>query len=118
MCLLLVMTIPLHLRALMAIIANNSKRVGRIQRQVRRAFIASQGRPLLMRDLAAMAAFKAAWDTLGNRQDHFHDCPHCGGKTNIPVHGGPAYKCTRCGKVTPEAELRRLSMRRAPADDD
>ena len=67
---------------------------------------------------AAMAAFRASWDTLGDRRDHFHDCPHCDGKANIPVHGRPAYKCTRCGKVTPEAELRRLSMRRAPADDE
>jgi tRNA(Ile2) C34 agmatinyltransferase TiaS len=49
---------------------------------------------------------------------HFHDCPHCDGKANIPVPGRSAYKCTRCGKVTSEVELRRISMRRAPADDD
>jgi ribosomal protein L37AE/L43A len=65
-----------------------------------------------------MAAFRAAWDMLGARQDRFHDCPHCDGKANIPVHGRPAYKCTRCGKVTAEAELRRLSMRRNPIEDD
>jgi len=49
---------------------------------------------------------------------HFHDCPHCDGKANIPVQGRSAYKCTRCGKVTSEAELRRLSMKRAPAKVD
>jgi ribosomal protein L37AE/L43A len=67
---------------------------------------------------AAMAAFRAAWNALGDRQDHFHDCPHCEGKANIPVQGRPAFKCTRCGKVTAEAELRRLSLKRAPAEDD
>src|SRR4051812_6387869 len=24
--------------------------------------------------------------TLDHRLDHFHDCPHCDGKANIPVH--------------------------------
>jgi ribosomal protein L37AE/L43A len=67
---------------------------------------------------AAMAAFRAAWDQAVDQRHHFHDCPHCDGKANIPVLGRPAFKCTRCGKVTPEAELRRLSMRRAPPDDD
>jgi hypothetical protein len=46
---------------------------------------------------------------------HFHDCPHCDGKASIPAPGRSAYKCTRCGKVTSEAELRRISMRRTPA---
>jgi hypothetical protein len=56
---------------------------------------------------------------------HFHDCPQliagkpCGGKASIPdTQSRAAFKCTRCGKVTSEAELRRLSMRRAPAEDD
>lgn len=56
---------------------------------------------------------------------HFHDCPYvvagkpCGGKASIPdAQGRAAFKCTRCGKVTPEAELRRVSMRRVPTDDD
>jgi hypothetical protein len=39
-------------------------------------------------------------------------------KASIPVQGRAAFKCTRWGKVTTEAELRRLSMRRAPAEDD
>jgi len=48
---------------------------------------------------------------------HFHDCPHCDGKASIPT-GRAVFKCTRCGKVTSEAELRRLSMQRTPAEDD
>jgi hypothetical protein len=53
----------------------------------------------------------------------FHDCPNviagkpCGGRASIP-DGRAAFKCTRCGKVTAEAEQRRLSMRRAPAEED
>jgi hypothetical protein len=56
---------------------------------------------------------------------HFHDCPNviadkpCGGKASIlDGQGRAAFKCTRCRKVTSEAELRRLLMRRVPADDD
>jgi hypothetical protein len=56
---------------------------------------------------------------------HVHDCPHvvagkpCGGKASIPEgQRRAAFKCTRCGKVTPEAELRRLSLKRNPAGDD
>jgi len=55
----------------------------------------------------------------------FHDYPNvivgkpCGGKASIPDgHGRAAFKCTRCGKVTSEAELRRISIRRASAEDD
>jgi uncharacterized paraquat-inducible protein A len=65
-----------------------------------------------------------SWPKIGGgalmpHDPHFHDCPHCDGKANIPNGlGRAAFKCPRCGKVTPEARLRRLSMRRAPADDD
>lgn len=67
---------------------------------------------------AAMVAFRIAWDTLGDRQDRFHDCPHCEGKAKLPVPGKAAFKCTRCGKVTTEAELRIASMKRNPSEDD
>jgi hypothetical protein len=55
----------------------------------------------------------------------FHDCPNviagkpCGGKASLL--DGPSrasFKCTRCEKVSMKAELRRLSMRRAPTEDD
>jgi hypothetical protein len=40
-------------------------------------------------------------------------------KASIPDgQGRAAFKCTRCGKVTSEVELRRISIRRAPAEDD
>ena len=62
---------------------------------------------------AAMVAFRAAWDTLAEQRDHFHNCPLCDGRASIPVPGRHAYKCTRCGEITTEAELRRLSLQRA-----
>jgi tRNA(Ile2) C34 agmatinyltransferase TiaS len=56
---------------------------------------------------------------------HFYDCPNlvagkpCGGKASLPAgQGRAAFKCTRCGKVTAEAELRRISMKRNLTEDD
>ena len=58
---------------------------------------------------------------------HYHDCPYtsadgkrCDGKAAIPgkdTQGRSVYKCTRCGQVASDDQLRRASLARMRTND-